>query len=91
LILIILKTGITGRIAKKISPKNLPDLSDCKSVGCLEHFFGIKAVVSVILLQLTELYGTGHTSIIPKFHDPTPPVVWHDITKESIVIVDQVV
>ena len=74
MIQIILKTGITGRMVTKISPENLPVLSNCKSIGCLKHLSDSKSVVIVIMLQRAELGSTCHTSIIPKFNDPVPPM-----------------
>jgi hypothetical protein len=43
------------------------------------------------MLQLVELCGVGHTSLIPKVRDPAPPIVWHGIIKKAVVIVDQVI
>jgi len=43
------------------------------------------------MLQLAELCATDHTSIIPKFRDLEPPIIWHDIMKKAVVIVDQVI
>lgn len=70
--------------SKESQSQKSPSPVQLQKCWLLKQLCGIKSVVTVSVLQFAELCSTGHTSIIPKFHDPAPPMVWHDIMKKCL-------